>query len=173
MSLFLDHFDLPPCVCVYVYVCETNEAWQRDSCQNDQGVHQSCRCVNATPHSNTHFPFPPADAKLSLLLSVLPPSLQLLALHPLLCARPPTPSFLPAFYSSSPSLPLFSSSPDVLVLSSRLPCSFLSLLPSALSVSLSRVDFLTYGGPVTALCDPPPSFGSLSLSLCPPYKPRR
>lgn len=108
--------------------------------------------------------------------SILPPSLQLLALHPLLFVHPSTPSFLSPFYSSFPSLLLFSSSPDVLFLSSRLPCSFLSLLPPALWVSLSQADFLTSRGPVTALHEPPTprsSFRLLSLSQCPPYKLRQ
>ena len=75
-------------------------------------------------------------------------------LHPLIVQTPPHPPFLQPIYSSFPSLPLFSSSPDVLLLSSRLPRSFLSLLPLAASVPVSQVDFLTPRGPVTEHHDP-------------------
>lgn len=82
------------------------------------------------------------------------PSFVCEASHPL--------SFHPSILLPPPSPPPIPSSPDVLLLSSRLPCSFLSSMPPALTVSSGWVDFLTSRGP--ALDDPhthnttPPNF---------------
>lgn len=123
--------------------------------------------------SNLQFiisPFFPCHFHLSLTLTVsLPPSIHPSIFQPLSCVPAP---YLPSFVvpkpthppSSSSSLPLFSSSPDVLLLSSRLPRSFLSLMPPALSVSQSSVDFLTSEAQHSVTPVSPPSFRLFSLS---------
>lgn len=154
-----------------VCVCETNEAFQRDACQNDHNLHQSCRCVKApppTPHAKLSVqsavcyfsflllpsgPFTcPCITSSSIHPSIFP--FCLLTLSFIVCSpsHPHPPSSYPPILPLPP--PLLSSSPDVLLLSSRLPRFFLSLLPPACSVAQIWADFLTSGGPVTALRDP-------------------
>lgn len=130
-----------------VCVCETNEAFQRDACQNDHNLHQSCRCVKApppTPHAKLsvqsavyYFPFLflpsgpftcPCITSSSIHPSIFP--FCLLTLRPLLFAHHPTHTLRPATLPFFLSLPLCS--PPLQMSCSYLPDSLASFFPFCL-----------------------------------------